>query len=285
MKVACSASILTLVSFLVVGCGQSVQTSLSSKLQVASEQAAATDAGEIALTSGVASQISVERKIIYNAEIDLVVDEFVSFEKQLPELLQTHDAFVAERRTDRRHGDHRTGKWKLRVPVENYRAMMSGISALGFAKSKDERTEDVTEAYVDLEARISNKQKLENRLVEMLAQRNGKLSDLLQLERELARVREEIERMQGRLRVLKDQTTLATIELDVSEQQTYEPPAAPGLGDRIAMAWSGSVGSIGDAGSALLVGIIAVIPWLVMLLPPVLISTWLYRMRQRALLS
>ncbi|MEM0927359.1 MAG: DUF4349 domain-containing protein [Planctomycetota bacterium] len=270
---------------LLCGCGQVAETSLASKLEMATEQSERGVDGEISLTNGPDSALTSTRKIIYNAEIDLVVEALTEFENALPTLLDTHQAFVAERRTDRRHGDHRHGEWKLRVPVENYRSMMSGLSSLGFAKSKDERTEDVTEAYVDLEARISNKQKLETRLVEMLDERSGKLADLLQLERELARVREEIERMQGRMRVLNDQTSLATIELDVSERQTYEPPAAPGLGDRIAMAWGGSLGSIGGSFSAILVGVVAAIPWAVIAIPFLLFGYRWFRPRTAAIIE
>ncbi|MEO1614518.1 MAG: DUF4349 domain-containing protein [Planctomycetota bacterium] len=259
-----------------LGCGRVAKTSLSQTMEAASKSPSSMAEEDVALTSGNAASVMAQRKIIYNADIELIVGDFEAFEQAMPGLLDKHQAFIAGRSTDRQHGDHRNGRWTLRVPVENYRQVMTGIGSLGFAKRKEERTEDVTEAYVDLEARISNKQTLEARLVTMLGERSGKLSDLLELERELARVREEVERMQGRLRVLQDQTSLATIELTVSERLTYEPPAAPTLGDRIAMAWGGSLGSIGDCFSALVVAAVSALPWMALLSPIALIA---YRKR------
>ena len=66
--------------------------------------------------------------------------------------------------------------------------------------------EDVGEEYVDVQARVANAHRLEQRLIEVLATKTGKLSDILNVERELARVREEIERMEGRMRYLRTRT-------------------------------------------------------------------------------
>ena len=63
--------------------------------------------------------------------------------------------------------------------------------------------EDVGEEFVDVSARMENARRLEQRLVTLLASRTGKLSDVLAVERELARVREDIERYEGRLRYLR----------------------------------------------------------------------------------
>ena len=224
---------------------------------------------ELALTSGsaAAGTAPADRKIIYTADLDLVVDDFQGFEKQLPQVIEAAGGFVASRKTDRRHGDHRQGSWTIRVPVAKYDSLLSGITALGFARSRNETSQDVTEDYVDLQARISNHRKLEQRILDMLEHRSGKLEDLLEMERELSRVRETIERMEGRLRVLTDQTDLATIRLAVTEQATYEPPAAPTFGDRVAAAWTGSLQAITRAAAALAIALVAIVPWSVIAVP------------------
>lgn len=272
----CRAFALISCLLVVVGCAQNDQ---SSDVAVALERASTAPANatdEVALVSGGAAvtRSASTRKIIYTADIDLVVKDFSELEKRLPALIGEQGGFVAERKTDRQHGDHRGGRWVIRVPVENYDPFLSGLNSLGFARSRSETSDDVTEAYVDLEARISNKKTLEQRIIAMLEERPGKLTDLMEIERELSRVREEIERMEGRMRVLADQTSLATIKLRVSEQATYEPPAAPTMGDRITMSWGNSIGSIRAIGASIVVTAVALIPWAVILLPLVAIAYW-----------
>src|SRR5205823_10851551 len=74
---------------------------------------------------------------------------------------------------------------------------------IGKLESVNVSAEDVGEEYVDVAARMANARRLESRLIDLLAARTGKLKDVLDVEQELARVREEIERYEGRLRYLK----------------------------------------------------------------------------------
>lgn len=265
------------------GCGAQhpAARDAASSISTASEMAEA-GGSEIVLTSGSAAvrDALANRKIIYTADIELMVKDFQSFEKEVARIIEAAGGFASQRSSDRRHGNHRSGCWVIRVPVANYDRLVIGISALGFAKNRNETSQDVTADYVDLQARISNQRKLEDRVLSMLEERSGKLSDLLEMERELSRVREEIERMEGRLRVLTDQTDLATIRLSVTEEATYEPPAAPTVGDRIASAWTGSFESIGRVATQLAVVMIAMTPWAIVL-SPVLITTWMIRRRVR----
>ena len=77
--------------------------------------------------------------------------------------------------------------------------------------------EDVGEEFVDINARVANAKRLEERLVNLLATRTGKLEDVLAVERELARVREEIERSEGRIRYLKTRAAISTLSVTVHE--------------------------------------------------------------------
>ena len=258
-----------------LGCAGSHEAYIAANLEQEMKDAIAADsAPELdALTQGSSSVTSeqIDRKIVYNCQLDLTVNKFTEFEKQIESLLQKHRGFASQRNMDQRHSNHGGGVWVLRVPVEHYNDFLTGVTSLGFATSRTETAEDVTENYVDLEARVSNKRKLEERIVGMLDERTGKLSDLMELERELSRVREEIERMEGRLRVLTDRTRLATITINISEQTPYEAPMAPTLGDQLSGSWTHSISTIAHMGTNLLIVLVAVIPWLILLLPILLI--------------
>ncbi len=221
------------------------------------------------------------RKIVYTSSIGLVVEDYKAFESELPKLVRQHGGFVASSDTDRRYQNNQSGRWVVRIPVDQYSDFLSGVGALGFTESRSENAQDVTEEYVDLEARIENKKKLESRILTMLEERTGKLSEVLEIERELARVREEIERMEGRLRFLKDRTSLATITINCREEKEYEPPDPPTLLSRITASWTGSLTSLGRTGENLLVGTIAVAPWVVVLAIPFLIVRYLVKRWRR----
>lgn len=225
---------------------------------------------------------AANRKIIYDTTLGLVVEDYQQFEAQLPVLVTKHGGFISHSDTDRRYNNQQSGSWVVRIPVDSYSAFLTGVDTLGFAESRQENAQDVTEEYVDVEARIKNKKALEQRIINLLEERSGKLADVLEIERELARVREEIERMEGRLRVLQDRTSLATVTINCREQRAYQPPAAPTLVSRIGQAWGGSLHALRLAGENLLVVLIAALPWLVVLgLPLFLLWKGLRRLIRR----
>ncbi len=96
---------------------------------------------------------------------------------------------------------------------------------LGELKNQTLGTEDVTKAYFDTDARLRNAKRMEERLLEMLQKKTGKVSDLLQVEKELARVREQIEQMQGELKYYDALVQYATVTISLAEKDLNEPAA------------------------------------------------------------
>src|SRR5690606_14566838 len=119
----------------------------------------------------------------------------------------------------------------------------------------------------------------------ILEERSGKLEDVLKVEVELSRVRGEIERMEGRLRVLENLSSLATVTLNVRERTDYspEPPVAPDFSTRIARAWTGSIGDLRQLGENLVIFAVGVAPWLPLILLVIAIAIVLLRRFIRAL--
>lgn len=259
-----------------VGCGSGHEAMIASsgtdKTPYASEVADVLQSPERSETTLVTMQsnstpnaIALNRKLIYNTNIGLVVQDYKKFESKLPALVNAHGGFVASNNTNRSYNNSQSGDWVIRIPVAQYASFLSGVDAIGFAETRTENAQDVTEEYVDIEARIRNKRALELRVLGILGERSGKLSDILEIERELARVREEIERMEGRLRFLKERTSLATVTIRCREQQEYQPAAAPTLGSRLRHAFSGSIGMMQKSVANLLVLVVAILPWLLLL--------------------
>ena len=120
----------------------------------------------------------------------------------------------------------RAASLELRVPSDRFDEAVNGLSPIGKLESVNVSVEDVGEEFVDVQARVTNARRLEQRLIELLANRTGKLSEVLNVERELARVRQEIERYEGRMRYLRARASVSTLTIAVHEP--YPIVADPG---------------------------------------------------------
>ncbi|HEX2722499.1 MAG TPA: DUF4349 domain-containing protein [Gemmatimonadaceae bacterium] len=111
----------------------------------------------------------------------------------------------------------RSATLELKIPAARYDQAIGGLNGIGKVEAVNTSVEDVGEEFVDVTARVTNAKRLEERLATLLATRTGKLEDVLAVERELARVREEIERYEGRLRFLKTRAAVSTLSVTVHE--------------------------------------------------------------------
>ncbi len=124
----------------------------------------------------------------------------------------------------------------LMIPINNLDKAVEKIRELGKVRFEQKSTEDVTRQFIDNEARIKNLSKEEEALAALL-KRTGKLSDILEVEQELARVRTEIDQIQGEQRYLRQQTSYSTVTLSLTTKP--EPPKYEGSPLKIAFfnAW------------------------------------------------
>lgn len=111
----------------------------------------------------------------------------------------------------------RQATFEIKVPSTNYDRAVGSLSTIGKVETVTSNAQDVGEEFVDITARVTNARRLEDRLISLLANRTGKLDEVLRVERELARVREEIERYEGRLRYLSSRVALSTLTITVHE--------------------------------------------------------------------
>ncbi|PYO06688.1 MAG: hypothetical protein DMD30_12215 [Gemmatimonadetes bacterium] len=106
---------------------------------------------------------------------------------------------------------------ELKIPAPKYDQAVGSLSTIGKVETVNSTAQDVGEEFVDVTARVNNARRLEDRLITLLNTRTGKLDEVLRVERELARVREEIERYEGRLRYLSSRVATSTLTITVHE--------------------------------------------------------------------
>jgi len=126
--------------------------------------------------------------------------------------------FVANTALRTGEDEERSATLQLRVPSAQFDGAVAALSQLGKVESVNVSAEDVGEEYVDLGARLANARRVEARLAELLATRTGKLSDVLTVEQELARVRQEAERYEARMRWLERRATLSSLDVSIHEK-------------------------------------------------------------------
>jgi hypothetical protein len=173
---------------------------------------------------------NVERKIIYDVAMDLIVEDTETAFDNVRRITQEMGGFVAESNVWRDEG-HPVASMTVRVPVGRLDDALVQFRALAEdVESENMDSQDVTEEYIDLEARLKNEQRTEAELVELLETRSetGRTQDILEVHRELSGVRARIEQIQGRMKYLENLAALATIRIALTPDVLVQPVVVAG---------------------------------------------------------
>src|SRR5882757_3404595 len=165
------------------------------------------------------------RKLIRNATAELEIVSFDDAVQKITAIANDERGYVATTSSQKKANGKLRGEVVVQVLPENLDRFLQKIRKLGELKNQTLGTEDVTKAYFDTDARLKNARVMEQRLIDMLKTKTGKVSDLLQVEKELGRVREEIEKMQGELKYWDSQVQFATATISLSEKDMEEAAA------------------------------------------------------------
>ena len=228
---------------------------------------------------------ALSRKIIYDGEINLIVKDVDPIAKQIVSFILDARGYIAEQSTTGSPGTPRTMHWKLRVPVEQFDAIVQKVVGLGEIEKNTRTSQDVTEQFYDIEARIKNKKAEEKSLTKILDERTGKLEDILRIETELSRVRGEIEQLEGKIRVLENLSSLATLNVSIREREKFEPPP-PAVADfptQVARTWEKSLHGLIDLGKACILWAVDWVLWIPLLIVAAIVIWILLRRLLRLL--
>jgi hypothetical protein len=186
---------------------------------------------------------------VRTGQASIEVDSLEASMANLRRLVLRVGGFVADASVQSGRNQLRSATLQVKVPAARFDDLTEGLGPLGKVQFVNVGAQDVSEEFVDLTARVANGRRLEDRLVELLRTRTGKLQDVLQVERELARVREEIERMEGRLRFLRTRAQLSTLSVNLFEPAPLiaSNPGQSVLGEAFKTAWRNFVGLLAAA--------------------------------------
>ena len=152
-----------------------------------------------------------------------------------------------------------SGQVTFRVPVDAFEPALRELKALGTYRGERSSTEDVTNQYVDLNGQLTA-WRAQERVYLRLLDRAKSVADVIAVQNQLQQVQSNIERLQGQVDHLEDQSSFSTIVL-----QLREPGAAAGKpAGRLARAWATAVNGLGVMAAAVLVGVIWLTPVVVL---------------------
>jgi hypothetical protein len=164
------------------------------------------------LESGPASQ-----RIVRTATLRIMASDFEAVRPAVERILTDVGGFVGRLEVSGDRSESRSLTATVRVPADRLAMALVALRGLGQVVVESQGADDVTERMVDLSARLANARNTEKRLTDVLEQRTGKVADVLKVEREIARVREQIERMDAERTTLDLRVTYATIALEILE--------------------------------------------------------------------
>lgn len=162
----------------------------------------------------------INRKIIYNAWVSLNVQDIDVTIKKIQIIAEGFDGYISDMSISKK--EVKTGYVTIRVPQTNFYLAIEEIEKLGEVKNKNIKSEDVTEKYIDLKTRLENAQREEKILLDFLNKAIN-VKDMLEIEKELSRIREQIEYYTGQLKYLESRVEYSTITIELSEPRPPVP--------------------------------------------------------------
>lgn len=214
----------------------------------------------------------VNKKIIYSADLRILVDDIDKSTKAVQELTNQYKGYITSESKGRGYNTLEMNIL-IRIPSADFNPILARLEKMAeYVEHKRVYSQDVTEEYVDIQTRLTSKRKALDQYYTIL-KRAGTVSEVLSVQTEIRKLEEEMESIQGRMRYIDQQADFSTINLTLYIPQDPERSPADSL---LRQSWK----SIKDG----LDSVRVVFLWLLQLWPFVLVSVlglYLYRRRKR----
>jgi Domain of unknown function (DUF4349)/Putative zinc-finger len=220
--------------------------------------------------------------IVQTASITILASNYNQASGAIERVTAQHGGYVQDMTADTRTGMARSVSATLRVPDKQLAAFLADLRKLGHVEQETRNNQEITYQYIDLTARLKTARATEQRIIELLGTRTGRLSDVLDAERELARIRGEIESMEGQRANMQHQVSYATVQLQLNEEYREQlNPETFSAGTRVRNSLVEGFRNLGNGVVAMLIFLFAYGPsilfWLALLASP----AWLVWRRYR----
>ncbi|MCO6495095.1 MAG: DUF4349 domain-containing protein [Bacteroidetes bacterium] len=183
----------------------------------------------------------IDRKIIKEGNISFETSDINETRILISKTVKELNGYISDDNAYD-YNDRTEQSLSIRVPANNFDSLLNKISQ--FAKkidSKNVNTQDVTEEFIDIEARLKNKKELETRYLELLKQARN-VDEILSIEKEINTLRSDIDAIEGRLKYLKSRVSYSTLRVDFYEKKIPDFGFGSKIGQAIVNGWSNLLG-------------------------------------------
>jgi hypothetical protein len=156
--------------------------------------------------------------IARTASLNISVKDFNAGRASMDRIVRGHQGYVSSLNISTEKGAPQSLTGKLMIPSAQLDVALADLKALGRVEQEQQGGEEVTSQVMDLDARLKNARETETQLTEILRSRAGKIGDVLEVEKEMARVRGEIEGMEAEQKQLRERIAFASIDLTLAEE-------------------------------------------------------------------
>ena len=201
--------------------------------------------------------LAASRALVVTMDVGLTVADVDQSRAKIRTEVERAGGYLADASSSGNNGD-RFVHMQLRVPVDKVQGIRSALGQVGEITHDVEKVQDVTEERADLDARLQNARVSEKRILEIMATRTGAIHEVIEAEKEVARIRESIERMEGQKRALDGRIDLATVDVTLTARPG--PSAWQTPGKSIASAAHGGVRAAAATGVYAVMVLVTVAP-------------------------
>jgi hypothetical protein len=223
--------------------------------------------------------------IVRTARLTVTSKNFDESRTELERIVRTQQGYISQLQSNTPGGAGRVLTATLRAPTAGLDPMLQDLRRLGHVNEEWQGGEDVTRRYVDMDARLSNLRTTEERLLQILRDRTGRLGDVLQVEEAVDRTRGEIEVAEADKRLLSNQVALASVDFTLSEEYKARLETGEGSGfTRLRNSAVEGYRNVVDIAMGILEFLLSIGPALaIVLLIAFFPGRWLWRRRQAGL--
>jgi len=254
------AALPVLLALIVIACGGSEPQDAEVSRQYSALPAAAPAPARLAgeSTESQAGPEMIEQRLIRTGRLEMAVDDARAAVSDAELLAENLGGRLSDTSIARDAEGYRRADFTVEIPSERFDEAMTSVAELGDVDLEQIDTQDVTREYFDLETRLRVMRDTETRLRALLANATGSVAEIVEVERELTRVVEQIERLLGERRYYDQKIAVSTLRVSA-----YEQPASvrPGLLAPIAEALSDSFRVLAESVAAVIYAVVYLLPW------------------------
>ena len=252
MKTTIKCIALLLALTMLAGCGASSAPAMKQEMAMEMPMATEVAMAPSALTGSadsISQKVSTDQKLIKRVDMDAETEDLEALLPQLLAEIAALDGYVESQEifngSSYASYRYRNAQLTIRVPAENLEGLVAQVKGVSNVVSYNERVEDVTLAYVDMETRILVLETERDRLLELM-EKAETMSDLLEIEARLTEVRSSLESINSQLKVLQNQVSYATVELYINQVKAYTEVEEQTVWQRIGSGFRKNLQNIGE---------------------------------------